>query len=739
MKKWKIKLDGNIHGPVDSEKIKQFIQEEKITSTTEISLFEKDNWMLVSTTKEFGGFFDEQTGDMKCPNCPDHKLETTFTKQGVEIDVCKECGGIWLDKGEIFHFVAKNPQKFHDQFYSAIKEGKLTSKKSPRTGKNMKEIKLLDGDLLVDFCPVSKGLWFDRKELAKLTKHFGKEFNLEKDQLKKKKDVSGLPRLPSLFLRSTGVLIGLYALVVLFLIIVANYTGLSAGAALIIGVIIVAVQFLLGPFITDIVLKWFYSVRWVRHYSELPDYLAKFIENTAAEKNMKTPLVGIIQDNSPNAFTYGHTPNNARIVITRGILKLLQEDEVKGVVAHEIGHAKHWDMAIMTAAQLVPLIMYYIYRTAISMKTSNRQARKFKTPIIIGSYIVYIISEYMVLWLSRIREYYADRFAGNVTRNPNSLASALVKIGYGMAGKDKETEEKDKDSKRNKALDAVGSMGIFDPESSQGMAVASTPSVSRAQSMGKKVDKKNLKGAMRWDLWNPWAKYYEINSSHPLIAKRLNHLSSQSRTMGKPAYINFDEKKPESYWDEFFVDLFIKLLPGTVFIGFSIWYGITQSTLLLGAGLAALGIANFLKLVFSYQSDFFAPMSVVSLLKKVKVSAVRPVPCKVEGTLIGRGVPGLIWSEDFIMQDETGIIFVDYKQPLPLWDFFFGLLKGKEYKNKEVEIKGWYRRFPVPNIEIRAIRLPNGKKKKCYTYDAKLIISVLLYLAGMLVIASAIF
>ncbi|NIO19186.1 MAG: M48 family metalloprotease, partial [Candidatus Aenigmarchaeota archaeon] len=78
---------------------------------------------------------------------------------------------------------------------------------------------------------------------------------------------------------------------------------------------------------------------------------------------MKNPRMGVIYDGAPNAFTYGHTPNNARVVLTRGLMDLLNEDEVKGVVAHEIGHAKHWDMLIMTAAQLVPLILYYIYRT----------------------------------------------------------------------------------------------------------------------------------------------------------------------------------------------------------------------------------------------------------------------------------------------------------------------------------------------------------------------------------------
>jgi len=53
-------------------------------------------------------------------------------------------------------------------------------------------------------------------------------------------------------------------------------------------------------------------------------------------------------------------------------------------------------------------------------------------------------------------------------------------------------------------------------------------------------------------------------------------------------------------------------------------------------------------------------MKVSSLLSKVKVSGIRPLPCMVKGRIIGRGIPGLIWSEDFVLQDETGIIFVSF-------------------------------------------------------------------------------
>lgn len=672
---------------------------------------------------------------MKCPQCKERDMVPVFTGQGVEIDSCPDCKGIWLDKGEIFYFTKKSAD-IQKELNEAIKQGRPSERICPRTGKNMQEIKLLKGKLILDYSPSSGGIWFDSEELENLITHFRNQFNLRFDSgtVPSEEEIpprpGGLPPLPNLLIRSTMVLTFLYGLLTLILITLTLYTGLTPLFALIIGIAIAAFQFLLGPYITDISLRWFYKMSWVR-YEQLPVFLRNFIVGTCKNNNMKNPRMGVIYDGAPNAFTYGHTPNNARIVLTRGLMDLLNEDEVKGVVAHEVGHAKHWDMLIMTAAQLVPLILYYIFRTLISIRGGKEDKTQGpRLAIAIASYILYIISEYIVLWLSRTREYFADRFAGNVTKNPNSLASGLVKIGYGLAGKESGKKRKKKEE-RKPGLEAVGALGIFDTKSSVAMVISSVPSVSAAKKMGDEIDKENLKGAMKWDLWNPWAKYYELHSTHPLIANRINHLSMQSEVLGQEPYIRFDVRKPESYWDEFLVDIFIRLLPILAFIGFLTVFLVTNDRSWIGAGIFAAGIASFLKTKVTYRSDFFPDMSISSLLKKVKVSGIRPVPCKMKGTIIGRGIPGLIWSEDFVMQDETGIIFLDYRQPIPLWDFFFGLLKRARYNNREAEVIGWYRRAPVPYIELKSIRAKGETERKCHTYIAKYVWAGFLAMIGL--------
>ena len=155
-----------------------------------------------------------------------------------------------------------------------------------------------------------------------------------------------------------------------------------------------------------------------------------------------------------------------------------------------------------------------------------------------------------------------------------------------------------------------------------------------------------------------------------------------------------------------------------------------RSEYLLPLSIALMGGAMLLRFEFAYRSDFFAEMSIAALLKKVKVSAVRPVPCRLEGVIIGRGVPGYIFSEDFVLRDDTGIIFLDYRQPLAIWEWLFGLLKAGGFQGASVTVEGWYRRAPVPYMEIRAMTR-DGKVTTSWVSTMNRLSAVAITAAGM--------
>jgi len=523
-----------------------------------------------------------------------------------------------------------------------------------------------------------------------------------------------------LLLTSMTTILGLYGGLIFFLLIVFSIAGWSLSYLLVMSIIMLLVQFLISPLLMDLVMKWFYGVRFDVN---MPDYLKEYIQSICEKNNMKYPKIGYIKDGTPNAFTYGRTKNDARIILTQGIFDILSKEEVKTVVSHEIGHAVHYDMFLMTAVQIVPLVLYYIYDATIgsSNRSDNDNSKSAIIRLAIGliAYVLYIVSEYVILWFSRTREYYADEFAIKATENPNALANSLVKIGYGLTtSKTKEENENNTSDKKNRKktnkshINSVSALGIFDAKASKSFVVSSYDDG--------KISKENIKKAARWELWNPWAKWYEFNSTHPLISKRIKAICKYSNMYNQEQYIVFNEQQPESYVDDFVYELFIKFLPFLVvltlliigILGVDI---IPNQNMFIGISITIFAISLLIPYSRSHKNKEYKNTTVADLLGEVKVSGITSIPCIINGEIIGRGNPGCIFSEDFVIRDDTGIIFLDYNQPLALINILFALLKSKKYINKTAEIKGWYRRCPVPYIEIYTITV-DGKTKKCYSY-----------------------
>ncbi len=703
---------------------------------------------------------------MRCPHCSVPSLKAQQTKQHVPVDVCGQCRGIWLDRGVIFD-LTDHPEELEKQLGEGLTNTHNTEHLCPRCDEALQRGALPGHDAQAEECVACGGLWLSSHELEQTLGHPiaidpGDPFEHEEaapvtDHESRGKarerlaDIaSGMLALPNLFLRSVLTLTALYALLIAVLIAAVEFGGLNEWFILIIGVPFALIQFTVGPWIMDLSLRFAYRFRWVK-LDELPEHLQEFVERVCKEEGLKTPSFGIIDDGSPKAFTYGHHPGNARIVISRGILELLEPEEVEGVVAHEIGHARNWDMALMTVAHLVPLVLYFIYRLGIRFGGGRGRGREAFWMVALGAFVLYIVSEYIVLWFSRTREYFADRFAGRVTNNPNAVAMALVKIAYGLASKGKKaTEVRPEKEREETGIGALRVLNIFDDRAAVSLVVASSTSRSNDPAH---PDVENIKSAMQWDLWNPWAKWYELHSTHPLVAHRLTYLCDQAAALGQEPLVVFDRRKPESYWDDFFVDVLMLFLPwmgfllgtvGTLLAAIFLSAAVPLEPLswvLLGAGLSLTlaAAANLLSTNFRYRRDFFPHLSVAALMHKVKVSAVRPVPATLTGKIIGKGVPGLIWSKDFVLKDRTGILFLDYNQPLALWGFLFGLLRAGRYTGKTVRVSGWFRRAPVPYLEVNKLEVVDDSEapRRCYSLHARLIFAGVLAVVGVVLTALA--
>jgi len=219
---------------------------------------------------------------------------------------------------------------------------------------------------------------------------------------------------------------------ILYGVITGIGTWMGAGSAvsyIILAFIFLGIQYLISPSIVG----WTMRIKWVSEKEE-PE-LHRMVAELAENAHLSKPRVGISQLAIPNAFAFGRTQRDGRVCVTQGILNLLSKDELKAVLGHELSHIKHRDMAVITLLSAIPLIMYWI---AWSMMWGGafggrRQGGGYAAIIGLGAFFLYFITNLLVLYGSRIREYYADLGSVQLGNMPHHLASALYKIVYGNA------------------------------------------------------------------------------------------------------------------------------------------------------------------------------------------------------------------------------------------------------------------------------------------------------------------
>ena len=220
-----------------------------------------------------------------------------------------------------------------------------------------------------------------------------------------------------------------------FLALIMIIVGFDWTYALIGTVLFILLQYLIGPAV----------VRASTHLQYLKPNENPWLESTVKEladkSGISMPKLAIVPDKTPNAFVFGRTASDTTLAVHEGLLRNLNEDEVKSVIGHELGHIKHKDYIVMTVLSALPLIAYLVARSTWTVARFSGSSRKreesemraalFAVGII--SYIVYIISLLCVMRLSRLREHYADAYSAYITGSPRNLESALAKITYGLS------------------------------------------------------------------------------------------------------------------------------------------------------------------------------------------------------------------------------------------------------------------------------------------------------------------
>lgn len=165
-------------------------------------------------------------------------------------------------------------------------------------------------------------------------------------------------------------------------------------------------------------------------------HLHKMIEEISHKIGVPKPAVYIVPTETPNAFATGPSPKKAVVACTDGILKLLNDQELKGVLAHELSHVKNRDMLVTTIAATLAAVLSTLSRMAMySSMGNNRDRGVHPIAAIFLIIITPIVAILLQLAISRSREYLADETGARTIKDSHSLASALNKLEHGCKAK----------------------------------------------------------------------------------------------------------------------------------------------------------------------------------------------------------------------------------------------------------------------------------------------------------------
>ena len=161
--------------------------------------------------------------------------------------------------------------------------------------------------------------------------------------------------------------------------------------------------------------------------------LHAMIERLCIQADLPKPKIAVADIEVPNAFAMGRSQKSATVCCTTGIMRTLSPSELEGVMAHELSHVKHRDVLIMTIASFFASIAAIILQFGFFFGGGgDSDDNPSIIVVLLVSFVVYIVSFFLMLALSRYREFAADRGAAVITGRPSALSSALVKISGAM-------------------------------------------------------------------------------------------------------------------------------------------------------------------------------------------------------------------------------------------------------------------------------------------------------------------
>lgn len=315
----------------------------------------------------------------------------------------------------------------------------------------------------------------------------------------------------SLHLRMALLLSFLFAIVYAVVVMVGTAMGMTDFYSyLFLAVGMMLFQYMIGPNMVE----WTMRVKYVSR--ENAPVLYAMVEDQANRAGIPMPKVCISELSIPNAFAFGRGVHDGRVCVTQGIVRLLNEEELRAVIGHEIAHIKNRDVLTITLLSVIPMVLYHLAWRLMYSGGGRRDDRGPGGAVLIGlaAFLFYFISNLLVMYASRIREYFADKGSVEFGNRPQALASALYKLVYGSARLPESQRQESEGLKAFFLNDPSQAINEFNQLKQLDLDKSGTIDAYELEML--RTGRIRLRGA---------EKMMELMSTHPNMLKRIKHLS----------------------------------------------------------------------------------------------------------------------------------------------------------------------------------------------------------------------
>jgi Zn-dependent protease with chaperone function len=471
--------------------------------------------------------------------------------------------------------------------------------------------------------------------------------------------------------------------------------------------ILSVLMFFMSPWIIDITQKQYHRIQWITlaDLDEKSPEAVEIIENFCEKYNIFVPRLGWIEDDAPVAFTYGVISNSTRIVVSRGLFDCLDDDEIAAVYAYQLGRIRNKSFAVLTFVSAPVQVLYYIYVLLSRQSYRAKSAKQVWQVAATFANTLYSLSNYLLVWLSQTSTILSDRFASEITGNPNALARALPKMARQMLPYNQPAMP------TNRLLESTRALGICDRQTMTAIGLAMEIAyVGQTDQDPYRV--------FLWELFNPWRRWLQLHSTHPLVGERLKILSGYSKQLGLSTEYDFSELLKEEkklnkkrLYRNFWRDLLIQISP---FIGVAIaaiialiLYFLFNRWLLLSLSMIGLGLGFMFQGSLRYP-DFrkVSDTDLVSLLIDPYASYVQGTPVQIPGELLGYGTDEFYIGYSMRLEDQGGLAFINYIPNFRQWLIDpSNTIKNLEMLcDRSVLASGWFRRGQFPMIDLSTLQ-----------------------------------